>query len=59
MGVRFVSYLYHILDQEIGMYFNSWITWHYTGNWKNERIFTTPRRYFNVHKIRTIQVQFG
>jgi len=30
MGVRFVSYLYHILDQEIGMYFNSWITWHYT-----------------------------
>ncbi len=30
MGVRFVSYLYHILDQEIGMFFNSWITWHYT-----------------------------
>lgn len=30
MGVRFISYLYHILDQEIGMYFNSWITWHYT-----------------------------
>jgi site-specific DNA-methyltransferase (adenine-specific) len=30
MGVSFVSYLYHILDQEIGMYFNSWITWHYT-----------------------------
>ncbi len=30
MGVRFISYLYHILDQEIGMFFNSWITWHYT-----------------------------
>ena len=30
MGVRFVSYLYHILDQELRMFFNSWITWHYT-----------------------------
>ena len=30
MGVRFVSYLYDILDRELEMYFNSWITWHYT-----------------------------
>ncbi len=30
MGVRFISYLYHILDQKLGMFFNSWITWHYT-----------------------------
>lgn len=30
MGVRFISYLYHILDKELGMFFNSWITWHYT-----------------------------
>jgi site-specific DNA-methyltransferase (adenine-specific) len=30
MGVRFISYLYDILDREIGMSFNSWITWHYT-----------------------------
>ena len=30
MGVRFVSYLYDMLDQELGMFFNSWITWHYT-----------------------------
>lgn len=30
MGVRFISYLYAILDQPLGMYFNSWITWHYT-----------------------------
>ncbi|MDP8238705.1 MAG: site-specific DNA-methyltransferase [Candidatus Hatepunaea meridiana] len=30
MGVRFVSYLFDILDQKLGMYFNSWITWHYT-----------------------------
>jgi len=30
MGFRFISYLYDILDQKLGMYFNSWITWHYT-----------------------------
>lgn len=30
MGVRFISYLYDILDRELEMYFNSWITWHYT-----------------------------
>ena len=30
MGVRFISYLYEILDRQLGMDFNSWITWHYT-----------------------------
>jgi len=30
MGFRFISYLYHILDRELGMFFNSWIVWHYT-----------------------------
>jgi site-specific DNA-methyltransferase (adenine-specific) len=30
MGFRFISYLYDILDQRLEMYFNSWITWHYT-----------------------------
>ncbi|OQX00333.1 MAG: restriction endonuclease [Thiothrix lacustris] len=30
MGVRFVSYLYDILDRELALFFNSWITWHYT-----------------------------
>jgi site-specific DNA-methyltransferase (adenine-specific) len=30
MGVRFISYLYAILDRELELYFNSWITWHYT-----------------------------
>ncbi len=30
MGFRFISYLYDILDQRLGMHFNSWITWHYT-----------------------------
>ncbi len=30
MGVRFISYLYNILDKELGLFFNSWIVWHYT-----------------------------
>lgn len=30
MGVRFISYLYDILDRDLGLYFNSWIVWHYT-----------------------------
>lgn len=30
MGVRFISYIYTILERDLGMHFNSWITWHYT-----------------------------
>lgn len=30
MGVRFISYLYDIIDRELEMFFNSWICWHYT-----------------------------
>lgn len=30
MGVRFVSYLYEILERDCGMELNSWITWFYT-----------------------------
>ena len=30
MGVRFVSYLYDLLDRELNLFFNSWICWHYT-----------------------------
>jgi DNA modification methylase len=30
MGVRFISYLYDIMDRKLKMFFNSWICWHYT-----------------------------
>lgn len=30
MGMRYISYIYTILEQELGFSFNSWITWHYT-----------------------------
>lgn len=30
MGVRYISYIYEIMEQELDLKFNSWITWHYT-----------------------------
>ncbi len=30
MGMRYFSYIYSILETELGMAFNSWITWFYT-----------------------------
>lgn len=30
MGMRYISYVYAILEQDLGMCFNSWITWFYT-----------------------------
>lgn len=30
MGMRYISYIYTILERELGMTFNSWITWFYT-----------------------------
>ena len=30
MGVRFIPYLYGVLDRELMLLFNSWIVWHYT-----------------------------
>jgi len=30
MGMRYISYIYEILEKEYGFYFNSWITWFYT-----------------------------
>lgn len=30
MGVRYISYIYAVLEQELKLTFNSWITWFYT-----------------------------
>lgn len=30
MGVRFISFIYNILERDLQLYFNSWITWNYT-----------------------------
>lgn len=30
MGVKYISYIYTILEKELNLNFNSWITWYYT-----------------------------
>lgn len=30
MGMRYISYIYNILDSELKYHFNSWIVWYYT-----------------------------
>ena len=30
MGMRYISYIYEILEKDLGFTFNSWITWYYT-----------------------------
>lgn len=30
MGMRYISYIYQILEKDLGFTFNSWITWFYT-----------------------------
>lgn len=30
MGMQMISYVYAIMEQELGMNFQNWITWHYT-----------------------------
>lgn len=30
MGMRYISYIYEILEQDLGFSFNGWITWYYT-----------------------------
>lgn len=66
MGFRFISYLYDILDQKLGMFFNSWITWHYTQGMGRKRgfsprhddilMFTKSRDFkFNLDSIRVPQ----
>ena len=42
MGVRFIARLFLILEADLGMQFNSWITWHYTQGMGRKRGFS-PR----------------
>jgi len=42
MGVRFIARLYTMLEDEFGLFFNGWITWHYTQGMGRTRGFS-PR----------------
>ncbi len=66
MGFRFISYLYSILDRELGMFFNNWIVWHYTQGVGKTRgfsprhddilMFTKSKKFiFNLNAIRVPQ----
>jgi len=66
MGVRFISYLYDIMDRDLGLFFNSWIVWHYTqGSGKTKGfsprhddilMFTKSNKFtFNLDNVRVPQ----
>ncbi len=67
MGMRYISYIYNILEQELGMHFNSWITWFYTQGIGKTRGFSPrhddilmftkhPKKFtFNLDSIRVPQ----
>ena len=55
MGMRYISYIYEILEKEFGFHFNSWITWFYTQGIGKTKGFS-PRHddilYFTKHPKR-------
>lgn len=66
MGVRFISYLYDMLDRDLGLLFNSWIVWHYTQGLGKTKgfsprhddilMFTKSKEYtFNLDAVRVPQ----
>lgn len=66
MGVRFISYLYLILQDELGLHFNSWITWYYTQGMGKKKgfsprhddilFFTKSKKFtFNLDAVRVPQ----
>jgi DNA modification methylase len=58
MGVRFISYLYDIMDQRLGMFFNSWIVWHYTQG-MGRKIGFSPRHEDILFFTKTEDFQFN
>ncbi len=67
MGFRFISSLYDILEKDRGLFFNSWICWHYTQGQGRRRGFSTrhddifmftkhPKKYtFNLDDVKVPQ----
>jgi DNA modification methylase len=66
MGVRFISYIYKLLETDLKLHFNSWIVWHYTQGIGKTRgfsprhddilMFTKTEQYnFNLDPVRIPQ----
>lgn len=65
-GVRYISYIYKILERDLGLKFNSWLCWHYTQGLGKKRgfsprhddilMFTRSDKYkFNLDAVRIPQ----
>lgn len=66
MGFRFISYLYQIMEKDLGFNFVNWICWHYTQGIGKKKGFSprhddvlmfskTPKYVFNLDDIRVPQ----
>lgn len=66
MGMKYISYIFQILEEENNMLFSSWITWHYTQGVGKKKsfsprhddilMFTKSSKYqFNLDEIRVPQ----
>ncbi|MCY2997896.1 MAG: DNA methyltransferase [Planctomycetota bacterium] len=66
MGFRYIARLYIVLEEELGLNFNGWITWHYTQGMGKTKGFSprhddilyfskSPKPIFNLDSIRIPQ----
>ncbi len=58
MGVRFISYLFDILDRKLGLGLNSWICWHYTQGLGKRQGFS-PRHDDILMFTKTLEYKFN
>ncbi|GAB4420159.1 MAG: site-specific DNA-methyltransferase [Anaerolineae bacterium] len=58
MGVRFISRLFGLLEEELGLNFNGWITWHYTQGMGRKSGFS-PRHEDILYFTRSEQFTFN
>ena len=58
MGVRFIPYVYDILDRQLQLLFNSWICWHYTQGMGKTRGFS-PRHEDVLMFTKTVDYRFN
>lgn len=58
MGVRFISYIYKILEKDLGMNLNNWICWHYTQGIGRTKGFS-PRHDDILMFSKTLQAKFN
>lgn len=58
MGVRFISRLFLLLEDDFGLHFNGWITWHYTQG-MGRKIGFSPRHEDILYFTRSEQFTFN